>query len=1199
MNFEKVELYGFKSFADKAEIKFGNGITAIVGPNGCGKSNVADAIRWVMGEQSAKNLRGSSMQDVIFSGTQNRKSLSYCEVSLYFDNTNRMFSLDYNEVIITRKLYRSGESEYFINKQPSRLKDIVDLLHECGIGKEGYSIIGQGKVEEIMSAKPEDRRMIFEEATGIAIFKARKNESERKLARTHENITRFNDIMFEIENQLEPLGKQAEKAKEFNELSEQLKFHEINTYIAKIDGVATEKAKVNTKIDGLNEQITLRFSELAKTQKEHDDIFDEISKADEKLRKLNDELLEKRVGIEKFSGAKKLYEEKISFLRNQIEKSKSEIEANNNLVNDCNNTISLNHEQIKISNKSLEQLTDKFDKLNAKYRLLSEKIALGEELVSANQKKIIQSIEQLTDFKVNKGSISVEIDNLNAKLDEYVAKLDTLSVKREGEFNEKDKYDKNIDELDRSIYELKNTISSKEDQVHSCNEDVAACDNKIYSLNSLISSLVTKDNFYRSMKDAYEGYAPSVKLLMSKAKDNPELKSRIKGVIAELIKSDKKYDVALETALSAAAQNVVTSTPDDAKYLIDYLKANKFGRITFLPISSVKPRNRLNEVNYALDDAGVLGVAVDLISYDKQFATVISSLLENILIVEDTETATRIVNKYHNKAGFRIVTLDGDLFNTQGAITGGSRRSDSLGLLSSDRRIEENEKLLSEKRLELDELKDKKQKLEVLRDNALSELSVFNDAYNEKRQQLLVEREKQAVSEKNLSEIGREIENTTDIIDEIKGKIEKITLDMQNLSTDSKKLEEERFNAHKVADEQQHEFSSIKMERETVGLECTEIQVSITELKGKISSLTADNERLNLAVKEANDSSVSLNKSIEGAEGIIEELKREEEKVSLTKEELEYVNKVRQDIDDMENNKTVLREKLNKNDEEREVLNNQLNELSDKKHAQEIALTKIDSDLEYMGQSIFDDYQETYETAIKYKEEGYEAHAGEIEVARLRKKRSSLGAINATAIDDYKILKERYDEMIAQKEDLEKAEADLQEAIAKIKAEMLTKFDEGFNVINKNFQEIFKQLFGGGRAMLELDYSESPDKLEAGIEIIAEPPGKKLQKLSLLSGGEKALTAIAILFSILKMRPMPFCVLDEIEAALDEANVDRFASYLQKFSEETQFIVITHRKPTMEMADALFGVTMQEKGVSRMVSVKLSDIADIDSESIA
>lgn len=1193
MNFEKVELYGFKSFADKAEIKFGNGITGIVGPNGCGKSNVADAIRWVLGEQSAKSLRGSSMQDVIFAGTQNRKSLSYCEVSLFFDNTKRIFNLDYNEVIITRKLYRSGESEYFINKQPSRLKDIVDLLRECGIGKEGYTIIGQGKVEEIMSAKPEDRRTIFEEATGIAKFKSRKVESERKLERTRENIIRYADILSEIENRLEPLEKQAEKAKEFNELSEQLKFHELNTYIAKVDGVATAKGKINDRINGINEETDLKKRELDAAQSENEKILSAIDGADIKLRNLNDELADRRVGLEKSSGAKQLFEQRISYLNSQIERSEKQIEDSRAVIAECGEAFIKTDAEYKNADKDLKELSSSAETLSKKLLSLSEKLALGEELEKANQQKIIRSIESLSDIKLNKGTAYIERTNLAEKLNELSERTKELNDKREKVFAEKETADRKIDELDRSVFDYKNRIAEKEDEVRRGNEDASVVDNDIYKLNSLISTLITRDNFYRDMKEKYEGYAPAVKLLMGEAKKNPAVKSRIKGVVAELIKSDKKFDVALETALGMGAQNVVTANTEDAKYLIEYLKVNKLGRITFLPVSSVKARTKNSEIALAIREKGALGIADEIVSYDKEFTSVISNLLGNTLITDTLANATAIANKY--RFAFKIVTLDGDVLSTQGAMTGGSRRVDAQGVLSSDRKLEENAEQLKSSREKMDGLKAEKSKIEAARDKHFSELEILNDAYNGARQELMVEREKQSAFEKTLSDLDREIESVSDLESDVSARLNEIEKNYVALSSGGEKSEQEKSAALESANKHQAEYDALRRERDEISLKSTEIQVKISEKKALLSALSQEMERLKAATNDAESSITSLTESIKGAKDIIEELKIEEEKVALTKEEQEKVNKLREEIESIEEYKSGLRDKMNKNAEARETLANILSELSERKHAEEIALAKIDSDLEYMGQSIAEDYQLDYDSALAFKTEGYDYTEGEKEINRLRRKRSSLGAINATAIEDCKMLKERYEEMTAQKEDLEKAESDLKEAIDKIKAEMLTQFDEGFNKINENFQKIFKELFGGGRAMLEMDYTEVNDRLEAGVEIIAEPPGKKLQKLSLLSGGEKALTAIAILFAILRLRPMPFCVLDEIEAALDEANVDRFARYLKKFSEETQFIVITHRKPTMELADALFGVTMQEKGVSKTVSVKLADVEKIES----
>lgn len=1191
MNFEKVEIFGFKSFADKVEIKFNDGITGIVGPNGCGKSNVADAIRWVLGEQSAKNLRGSSMQDVIFSGTQGRRSLSYCEVSLYFDNSTKIFDIDYNEVIITRKLYRSGESEYFINKQQARLRDIIELLHQCGIGKEGYTIIGQGKVEEIISAKPEDRRAIFEEATGIASFKSRKLESERKLDRTHENIIRYSDILSEIEKQLAPLEKQAEKAKEFNELSEELKYHELNTYVSKVDGVEENKNKIYVKIKGIEDENGLRQTEYDNTVKEYDRIFEEINESDEKLKNYNDELLEKRVTMEKSSGAKKLFDEKIGYMESQIKRAENEIQEDLKIIEESKVSKLKNEEVLSESEKTLKEYETKFTETSKKLATLLEKISLLEELQTVNTKKVIESIESLTESKVSKGTISIEKNNLIEKKKELSDKIDELCVKRDGLFNEKEKTDSKINDVDRAVFDLKNQISEKEESVRNGNEEVAKIDNKMYSLNSLITSLTTKQEFLKGLKDNYEGYIQSVKVLMTDSKSNPELKRRIKGVVAELIKCDKKFDVALETSLMAAAQNVVTATTDDAQYLIEYLKKNGIGRVTFLPITSVKSRDIHPLIESAEKETGALGQAEKIVSFDKQYQNIVSSLLGNTLFVDTLNNARLIAEKY--RFAFKIVTLDGEVLSTQGAMTGGSKK-ETVGVISSERKIEEITEILNTRRAEMDELKKQKAILEEKRDKALDELSLTNEMYNGKRQEIVLEREKQANVENALSEVGREIESMQDLLSSVEKRIDDIDERYRVVSSGSEKLEETKRSASKSAEDGQAEYENLKKERDALSETNIELQVKITELKGQISSIREDNERLTKTVVELEENIKSLNKSNEGARGIIEEYKIEQEKIALSKEEQDEINRIREKISAILDLKTDLKERLNKNEQKKESLLERLNVLSEKKHNEEIALAKIDSDLEYMQQNILEQYQETYESAVKNRAENYDAVFGEQEIVRLRKKRNALGVINATAIDSCKELKERYDEMTTQKEDLIKAEDDLKKAIEEIKTEMLSQFNEGFVKINDNFQKIFKELFGGGRAMLQLDYTEVDDKLEAGIEIIAEPPGKKLQKLSLLSGGEKALTTIAILFAILKLRPMPFCVLDEIEAALDEANVDRFARYLRKFSQDTQFIVITHKKPTMEQADSLFGVTMQEKGVSKIVSVKLSDIADIE-----
>ena len=1192
MNFEKIEMFGFKSFADKQEIKFGDGITGIVGPNGCGKSNVSDAIRWVMGEQSAKTLRGSSMQDVIFNGTQDRKSLSYCEVSLFFDNSNKMFSLDYNEVVITRKLFRSGESEYYINKQPARLRDIVNLLHECGIGKEGYTIIGQGKVQEIMSAKPEDRRAIFEEATGIAKFKTEKNESERKLMRTRENLLRFNDILSELENQLAPLERQAEKTRQFRDLSADLKHHEINVYISKFDNVAGEKEKINLKIDAINEQIGLREKESADTQAEYERILREISSADAKLSALHEELLEKRLSIEKSEGAAKLYNEKISFFRSDIARTKQAIADRAAAAEADQSEIARLRANIAELRGRMKSAREEYDALLKDIADRQRALSEGEMASQENTRRVIESMASLSDINMNKGSLSAEKSALSDSKTELSGAIYSLESKRNELFASKEKLDKDITDLDKSIYDLKGRIEAKEDSVRDFNEKTAQVDNAVFNLNSNLTMLTAKENFIVGMKESFEGYGPSVKRLLLSSKQNKELAARIKGVVASIIKTEQKYDVAMETALGAAAQNIVTANTDDAKYLIEYLKRSSGGRVTFLPVTSVKPRTENENIRRALNERGALGLANKLVKYDAYFENVVSNLLGNTLIVDNIGNATDIANKY--RFAFKIVTLEGDVFSPQGSMTGGSRRQDLPNLLAGDRQLDEIREKIAGKRAEMDRLKAEKARLESERDRATDQLASLNDMYNARKQELLLLREKLSVVESALMDNNKSYEDALGKLETIDAKLAHIEKAYEEVRSGSEKLEADKSTASEEAEKRREEYERLRKEIDGMNERSTALQLALSDCRASVDKAEEDISRLTAEIAALKEDSEKDEKQIADKEAIIENLRLESEKVALSEEEQKYVQTLRGKIEFTEKSKETLREKQARADERKGQIAEELGVLADKRHAEDIALTKIDSDIEYYGQRISEEYGETYDTALRFRAENYDAREGEQEINRLKRKINSLGSINPNAIDDYTSVKERYDDMSVQKEDLEKAESDIVKAIDTLKKEMLSQFTEGFNKINENFQRIFKELFGGGRALLELDYEGVEDPLDAGVNIIAEPPGKKLQKLSLLSGGEQALTAIAILFSILRLRPMPFCVLDEIEAALDEANVDRFARYLKKFSGETQFIVITHRKPTMELADALFGVTMQEKGVSKLVSVKLSDITDAD-----
>ncbi len=1192
MNFEKVELFGFKSFADKAEIKFSDGVTCIVGPNGCGKSNIADAIRWVLGEQSAKSLRGANMQDVIFKGTQTRKGISYCEVSLFFDNSNKIFNIEFEEVIVTRKLFRSGESEYYINKQPARMRDIVNLLREVGVGKEGYTIIGQGRVEEIVSAKPEDRRAIFEEATGISKFKSQKDENERRLNRTKENITRLMDIMAEKENRLGPLEKQANKTREYNELTTSLRHHELNTYISKVDSVGEDKEKINTRIRGLNDQLSLRNSELDKNEKEYADMMNEFNSLHKTLSDLNHKYTELCVTAEQRAGQNSLLTARIGFFNGEIEKAQADIKKNEERLTQNKLSIKDAKDTIEQCKKELATIIAEDEELSAQIVVLNEKIAVGESIEKESNKKIISSIENLADRKQVKSATDTELNNYSERAEELRSKIEGLDDKREKCFNDIENCDKEIIKLNNQIEKIKEDIINAENGVRALNESVAGCDSKIYNLNSTLSTLKAREGFYRSAKDNYEGYNEAVKQLQQRAKNTPELKKKIVALVGEVISCEKRFDTAIEILLGNAVQNIITETTDDAKYIIAYLKNNGIKRITFLPLDSVKSRDIRQDVVKACSERGAIGDATKIVKYDVKFERVISSLLGNTLVVDNLDNATRIAEKFGKT--FRIVTLEGDVISTQGAITGGSTKKDVHGLLSNDRRIEDVVKQIKDTQAEMDVLTAEKKNTERERDNALDALDALEDSLVTAKQNKLLQEQKKDGLNQDMAEFDVELASAKEVLVIVEDKITALILRLKTTSDLTAELEKERKDLSVDAEKNLLQSETLKKKKEELLSRQTEIKIGTNALRTRIDSLKSDIVNLQNDNDGIKENSALLEKDIVNKQEIIADIKKQQALTAMTNEERVAMDKLRAEIEGIEDRSGELKNLLEERSQKRISIQEEINNISDKVHIQEIALTKIDSDLEYLQKTVWEDYGETYETAQSVKEENYDVSFGLTEIERIRKRRNFLGSINANALEDYRLELESYQELQTQKEDLDKAEADIRSVLETLKTEMVETFDEGFKQINENFGKIFKELFGGGRAMLELDYSIAEDKLEAGVEIKVEPPGKKMQRLSLLSGGEKALTAIAILFAILRLKPMAFCVLDEIEAALDEANVDRFARYLKKFSTETQFIVITHRKPTMELADTLFGVTMEEKGVSKLVSVKLSDAVKYD-----
>lgn len=1191
MDFTKIELIGFKSFADKQEILFNDGITAIVGPNGCGKSNIADAIRWVLGEQSAKSLRGSSMQDVIFNGTQDRKSLSYCEVSLYFDNTNKIFpSLDYTEVCMSRKLFRSGESEYLLNKKPCRRIDIVELLHECGVSKGGYSIIGQGKIAEIMNSKPEDRRVIFEEAVGIASSKAKKIENERKLEKTRENIIRIIDLSSELEKDLIPMEQKAEKTREYLKLTSEFRYHEINSYLYKAENSHVVKEKIDVRIAGLEEEQRFRQDDYLKTQSSYEAHRTEISEIDVKISDISERILNLSVGMEKQSGISTLYNERITNLLEQIKELEADCSDRRERIRTIDKTIAEKKDLIDKNTSDVSAIEGRIAEISIELDSVIRSLSEGESMAQDAQNKVLQSVESLAGIKMNMGALSGERSVITAQQKDVIEKIQALAEKRRRVSGERETCILSVEKLTKDIAKLKSDIEDEESAVKATNDFISEIGNKINVVNSEIASLGAKKNVYKGLIESFNGYPDSIRGLMNAAKSNPSLNSRIKGMVASVIKTDAKYEIAISTVLGGALNNVITDNPDDAQYLIDFLKRNGGGRITFLPVSSMKPRYDSAEVASAMKEHGACGLAVNVVKYDGYYDNVIRFLLGNTLICDDIKNAVAIAKKH--RFAFKIVTLDGDIINPSGSMSGGSRRQESSNLLSTERILEQVEKELAVKSSQLNALLNNKEQSVAQVNEMVDDLNKKEEDLNEKRQALASIKEKVLLLDQSIAEVDSELSTSDQAVRQIADRLDEITKEYTDINLDNEKLNAAKENASSDALKHQSYFESLRKKRENLITENTELQTKSARLKVEITN--SSDEILRLTDERAESiKAVDQNKiRISENEAAVDFNKREIEKIALSTEDLSGLNNSRAELEAMKARKEKLNTLIAQEDLKKQALSSEISHIVAKINDEKMERTRVDSELEFLQKHIEEEYGLTYETCIQEKDPEYNVAFSNQEMNRIKRRIATLGPINPTAVEEFNALRERYEDYNTQRNDLEAAESDLNGIIKGLTDEMLKIFNEGFEQIRSNFKKIFKELFGGGSADLILDYTDVNDPLEAGVEIVAEPPGKKLTKISLLSGGEQALTATAILFAILRMRPMPFCVLDEIEAPLDDANVERVADYLEKFSTETQFVVITHKKVTMEHANTLFGVTMQEKGVSKIISVKLSDIAN-------
>ena len=1183
MNLKRIEMVGFKSFADYQKIDFEDGITAIVGPNGCGKSNVADAIRWVLGEQSSKTLRGSTMQDVIFKGTEKRKGLSFCEVTLVFDNTNKMFNSDYNEIVITRKLYRSGDSEYLLNKTPARLKDIVNLLHDSGIGKNSYSIIGQGMVGKIVNSKPEERRVIFEEAAGIAKFKSKKIEAERKLLNTQDNLNRINDLITEIDRQLKPLKEQAETAKVYHDLKDKLKVLEVNLYIHQYDTASDTKNAIMEKINGIVEELEYKTKEKEKADQMYSEAFERVGTIDIDINALKDKILELNVAITKQSGEINLQKEKYNHLKMEDERLSSELERlkasrdnNQNSLLDIEST--LKNKQVILFNKRNE-----VSELNSKYESISNELKLGEDEAQAVQQKIISDLEMLGDVKAQISALSAEKKSYEKSLSE----LEDMQLEANEKFSEsKSKQAESSNallSLKQKRNQLESGLSEKINYQNNLQVDVKNTENVLNEISNNIVTLEHRKKLLEEYAREYEGFNGTIKRLLTDAEKNNDVKSKIMGVVASLIKVPATYQTAIETSLGNAIQNIVTSSDDNAKYLINYLKQRDYGRATFLPINTVKPRYFDNSNRYLLDMEGCLGLASELIEYDEKIKNIVSSLLGTTIIANNMTNALNIAKR--SNFAYKIATLEGDIISPQGSLTGGSKKAQVTNLLGRQTEIENCAKLLVKLNSEKESKQKDYDKLISTLQNLNGEIKTLSDSIHS----LDIEIAQETERNDKFSTICRDYEEERNKINSNIGKNKQI---LESIVNQLNKISDVKVDIESGDnfDTSVSQFGDLKKQKDEYSNKITALKIEIATLESENLNLEQERNRLTEIIKSISEQieimEVSCNKNrqlLNVASNIVFESETNLE----TNETYALLKSTQEDLQKKENEKATVQEDIRRLDENRTNLLNEVNLLQDRKYKQDINLSKVDTDIETMQERVWEEYGLTYQTALDLKDENFDAKMGASEINKIKKDIVSLGHINERAIDDCKNLEERFGKMYNQSQDLIKAEADLKRIIKDLSNEMIVRFQTEFDKINTNFGIVFQELFGGGKARLEI--MDSEDALEAGIEIKAEPPEKKLSNISLLSGGEQALVAIAILFAILRLQPLPFCLLDEREASLDEANVTRLAKYLKRYSHETQFIVITHKKPTMEHADTLYGVTMEEKGVSKLVSVKLNE----------
>jgi chromosome segregation protein len=1185
MFLKRIDVVGFKSFADRIGIEFVPGVTAVVGPNGSGKSNISDAVRWVLGEQSAKSLRGSKMEDIIFAGSDSRKSLNVAEVTLTLDNQDAHLPIDYNEVSVTRRVYRSGESEYLLNKQQCRLKDIVDLFMDSGLGREAYSIIGQGKVEEILSSKPEERRKIFEEAAGVLKYKTRKQKAEQKLSLTEDNLLRVEDIMHELEDQVEPLEVQASIAKDYLEKKEELEQIEVALTVQEIEDLHKSWDEKSKEIELLRDQELKSSSVIQKEEAVLEQLRSKINATDESIDQLQEVLLFASEELEKLEGKKEVLKER----KKNYHQNKDQLQKKIDI-----------HKQKKIEYE--DKLSDVSTKLEVQRNSLNKlkaDLKENQNQLDLQEQNIEQKIEQLKseyiEYLNEQASIKNEVRYLTNQSNDTTAKVNRLD---EGYKNyighRKEIKDKRL-KAEKEAAQSKDNLTKHIVKYNNLKTKLEKCEKayneKQSNLNQAfqyIQQFKSKKEVLEDMQEDYAGYFQGVKEVL-KGKD--QFISGIEGAVAELISVTKEFEIAIETTLGAMMQHVVVKDEMSARAAIQFLKKNRYGRATFLPLSVVRSRSMPSrDVQQIEGHPAYVGIASDLIEFNPKYTNIVQSLLGQVIIANNLEGANALASILNHR--FRIVTLDGDVVNSGGSMTGGSQKQKNNSLLSRQRELdnltEKLEKMEKQASMLENSLKDQKQEVQGIQAELEQMREQGEKLRIEEQQHISLYREIE-LEERNASERLTQYDREKSSLQEENAKI------VERIEHLNEKLE----HITKLADDLENQVNSLSEKRKTQQYSKENLQAVITELKVEVAT---QYEQLNNTEATFNriQSELSENNSqLNDAEEDYWLLDKEMHSNSSGEEELDRQIVIKRKDKDQtvqlisERRKERLDSQNKTDDIERELkeLKRTYKQLNDTIHREEVSVNRLDVELENRLEHLSEEYQLSYERAKEKYQLQIEVNEARKKVKLIKLSIDDLGTVNLGAIEEFERVSERFNFLKEQREDLMNAKETLYEVINEMDQEMTKRFKETFFEIQHHFKTTFSKLFGGGRADLQL--TDPEQLLTTGVDILAQPPGKKLQHLALLSGGERALTAIALLFSILKVRPVPFCILDEVEAALDDANVHRFAQYLRAFSKQTQFIVVTHRKGTMEEADVLYGITMQESGVSNIVSVKLEESKEL------